>query len=99
MSVTQLINDKTLAVLNRYFDEWRKLNPGAQIPVTFTFTPSSPLWPSLESTPFIKAAKWTFDGTGKTVGSIYISPKKGFRNPFHWRFYGATMSCHLEQRR
>ncbi|KAK2051137.1 hypothetical protein LY76DRAFT_529141, partial [Colletotrichum caudatum] len=99
ISGTQVINEETLAILNSYFDEWRKLNPQAKIPDTFTFTPSSSIWPSLESTPFFKAVKWTFDGTDKTIASIYISPKKGLRNPFQLRFYGATMSCHLERRK
>ncbi|WQF89438.1 hypothetical protein CDEST_14452 [Colletotrichum destructivum] len=96
MRGTQVINEETLAILDRYFDEWRKLNKNAKIPDTFTFTPSSSLWPPLENTSFFKAVKWTFDGTGKTIGSIHISPRKGSRNPFRWRFHGATMSCHLE---
>ncbi|KAK1579588.1 LOW QUALITY PROTEIN: uncharacterized protein LY79DRAFT_592758 [Colletotrichum navitas] len=92
MSGTQVINDEALKVLNRYFDDWRKRNPKAQIPETFTFTPSSPIWPSLQSTPFFKTIKWTLDGTGRTIGSI---PKKGLRDPLRWRFHGATMSWRI----
>ncbi|KAK1979249.1 hypothetical protein LZ30DRAFT_535600, partial [Colletotrichum cereale] len=98
ISVVHVVNTQTLESINHYFDDWRKLNPeAAEFPKELVVTPSSLFWPSFERTPFYKAVEWTFDGTGKTVGSIHIIPKKGgFRGPPEWWFSGASVSYHLE---
>ncbi|KAK2018585.1 hypothetical protein LZ32DRAFT_613611 [Colletotrichum eremochloae] len=66
MSGTTVVNKETLAVVNKYYQDWHKLNPGATFPETVTFTPSDSVWSSLQTTPFFKAVMWTFKGTGKT---------------------------------
>ncbi|KAK1952056.1 hypothetical protein LY78DRAFT_538102, partial [Colletotrichum sublineola] len=92
-----VIHDETLAILNEYLVEWRKLNPKAEVPIKFIFTPSSPLWSLFESTPFFKVVKWTFHGTGKTIRSIHVTRReKTFWERPVSPFNGATMSCKVE---
>ncbi|KAK1973457.1 hypothetical protein LZ30DRAFT_563730, partial [Colletotrichum cereale] len=94
-----VLNKPSLQILEDYFDDWRKLNPEAEIPERLTFTPSSPLWPSLESTPFFKVIKWTFKETEKTVGSISIRRNQNWpksRVPDGSWFTSSFIECYLE---
>ncbi|KAK1974911.1 hypothetical protein LZ30DRAFT_739144 [Colletotrichum cereale] len=92
-----VVNEESIDIIDRYFDDWRKRNPDAEFPEKLTITPSSPFWPSLLKTQFFKAVTWTFAGTEKTVKSIYIVPQKGsYDGHRNFWFHGANMGCNLE---
>ncbi|WDK21240.1 hypothetical protein CGRA01v4_12529 [Colletotrichum graminicola] len=97
MNGLNVVNKETLVIINDYFHDWQKLNPGAKFPQNLTITPSSSFWPSFKSTPFFKAVKWTFNETDKTVGSINITPKGAGRGPATGWFSGADMWCQMER--
>ncbi|KAK1999319.1 hypothetical protein LX36DRAFT_550183, partial [Colletotrichum falcatum] len=92
-----VVNKPTLEIVDDYFRDWLKLNPGAAFPERLVITPSSSFWPSLKNTPFLKAVSWTFKETGKTIRTVYIAPpNRAYKNPDKWSFSGSSMSCHVE---
>ncbi|KAK2021699.1 hypothetical protein LX32DRAFT_491721, partial [Colletotrichum zoysiae] len=70
MSGSSVPNKETVALANKYYDDWQEKHPGAKFPAQITFTRSDPIWSALQKYPFYQTVLWTFRETGKTVTSI-----------------------------
>ncbi|KAK1991342.1 hypothetical protein LX36DRAFT_590684 [Colletotrichum falcatum] len=90
-----IVNEESLEIVNDYYSDWKKLNPGSKFPENLTVTPSSSYWPSFKSTSFYKTVRWTFNETESTVRSVQIIPKPRLGKGF----YGADMRCHIEHKK
>ncbi|KAK2020601.1 hypothetical protein LX32DRAFT_647248 [Colletotrichum zoysiae] len=89
MTGRTVVNDEALSLLH---DRYRsRLRPGAEFPEKLTIYPSDPHWPSFQKTAFYKLVSWTFKGTGKTVASVDIVPRRPSLG-----FFQSSMYCYLK---
>ncbi|KAK2045197.1 hypothetical protein LZ31DRAFT_259835 [Colletotrichum somersetense] len=84
-----VVNDEALLLLYQYYQSQRQ--PGAKFPEKLTIYPSDPHWPSFQKTKFYKLVSWTFKGTGKTIGSVDIVPRRPSLG-----FFQSSMYCYLK---
>ncbi|KAK2062947.1 hypothetical protein LY76DRAFT_588908 [Colletotrichum caudatum] len=85
-----VVNDEALSLLRDYYQS--RLQPGgAGFPEKLTISPSDPHWPSVEKTAFYKLVSWTFKGTGKTIASVDIVPKRP-----SFGFSQSSIYCYLK---